>query len=162
QAKACEEAGDWFAAAFHFRQVLKEAPEDATVKARLAHALGQFHAERGQWAEAAIEFEKACQRRPHHLAVDASLAFALLGRASASGGARAAVSRTFGALSAPFNYSPLLAATPLSWQGDQTDYRRVCAELLHDLGQTTDAETADGIAFLFVLRPQAVNDPALV
>jgi WD40 repeat protein/tetratricopeptide (TPR) repeat protein len=162
QAKACEQAGECFAAAFHLRQVLKEAPEDATLKARLAHALGQVHAERGQWAEAAVNFEKACQRRPHHLSVDAAFALALLGRASASARAAAAVSRTFGALSTSFNCSPLLAAAPFSWQGDQADYRRVCAELLHDFGQTADAETADGIAFLCVLRPQAVKDPALV
>jgi WD40 repeat protein/tetratricopeptide (TPR) repeat protein len=164
QARVCEEAGEWFAAAFHLRQVLKEVPGDATLKARLAYALGNLHAERGQWAEAVVNFEKACQRRPHPFAVDASLVSALLGRADASAraAAAAAASRTVGALSAPFNYSPLLAAAPLSWEGDLSDYRRACAELLHDFGQTADADTAAGVAWLCVLRPQAVKDPALV
>lgn len=161
QAWVCEEAGAWFAAAFHLRQVLKEAPGDATLKARLAYALGNLHAEREQWAEAVVEFEKARQRRPHRLAVDASLVFALLGRASASARAADAASRTLGALSAPFNYSPLSAAAPLSWQGDLSDYRRVCAELLQDFGRTADADVADDVAFMCVLGPQAVKDPAL-
>jgi tetratricopeptide (TPR) repeat protein len=43
-----------------------------------------------------------------------------------------------------------------------SDYRRVCAELLHDYGQTAKAGTADAVAFLCVLRPQAAKDPALV
>jgi WD40 repeat protein/tRNA A-37 threonylcarbamoyl transferase component Bud32 len=162
RARTCVEDGEWFAAAFHLRQVLKEAPDDATMKARLANALGNLHAEREQWAEAVVEFEKARQRRPHHLSVDGSLVLALLGRANASARAADAASRTLGALSAPFNYSPLSAAAPPSRQGDLSDYRRVCAELLHDYGQTEDAETAQGVAFLCVLGPQAVKDPALV
>jgi WD40 repeat protein/tetratricopeptide (TPR) repeat protein len=162
QARVCEEAGEWFAAAFHLRQVLKEAPGDATLEARLAHALGTLHAEREQWAEAVVEFEKARQLQPHRLAAEAPLAFALLGRADASARAAAAASRTAGALSPPFNYSPLLAAAPFSWRGDLSDYRRVCAELLHDFGQTADAATARTVAFVCVLGPEAVKDPALV
>jgi eukaryotic-like serine/threonine-protein kinase len=161
QAKACEQAGAWFAAAFHLRQALKEAPDDKTLETRLALALGNLHAERGQWAEAVVDFEKARQLQPHQLAVESQLAFALLGRANASARAAAAASRTLGALSAPFNYSPLAAAAPFPWQGDLSDYRRLCAELLHDFGQTADADTADGVAFLCVLCPQAVKDPAL-
>jgi WD40 repeat protein/tRNA A-37 threonylcarbamoyl transferase component Bud32 len=114
QARTCEEADEWFAAAFHLRQLLKEAPDNATLKARLAYALGSLHAERGQWGEAVVNFEKACQRRPHHLSVDAALAFALLGRADTSARAVDAASRTLGALSAPFNYGPLLAAAPVA------------------------------------------------
>jgi tetratricopeptide (TPR) repeat protein len=162
QAGACEEDREWFAAAFHLRQVLKDAPGDATLKARLAHALGNLYAERGQWAEAVVDFEKARQLQPHKLAAEAPLAFALLGRADASARAAAAASRTLGALSAPFNYSPLSAAAPFSWQGDLSDYRRVCSELLHDFGQTADADIAHSVAFVCVLGPQAVKDPALL
>jgi WD40 repeat protein/tetratricopeptide (TPR) repeat protein len=162
QARACEEAGDWFAAAFHVRQLLKEAPGDATLKVRLVHALGSLHAERGQWAEAVVNFEKARQLQPHKLAAQAPLAFALLGRANASAHAAAAASRTLGALPAPFNYSPLAAAAPFSWQGDLSDYRRVCAELLDDFGQTADAATARTAAFLCVLGPKAVKDATLL
>jgi tetratricopeptide (TPR) repeat protein len=162
QARACEEADEWFAAAFHLRQLLKEATDDATLNTRLALALGNLHAERGQWAEAVVDFKKARQLRPHQLAIEARLAFAQLGRADASARAAAAASRTLGVLSAPFNYTPLAAAAPFSRQGDPSDYRRVCAELLHDFGQTADADTADGVAFLCVLGHQAVKDPALV
>jgi WD40 repeat protein/tetratricopeptide (TPR) repeat protein len=161
QAGECEKGGQWFAAAFYFRQLLKEFPDNATLKARLANALGNLHAEREQWAEAVVEFEKARQLQPHQLAVEYRLTFALLGRARASARAAAAASSTLGALSAPFNYSPLSAAAPFPWQGDLSDYRRICAELLHDFGRTADAGTADNVAFLCVLCPQAVKDPAL-
>jgi tetratricopeptide (TPR) repeat protein len=162
QASACEEAGAWFAAAFHLRQVLKEAPDDATLNARLAFALGNLHAERGHWAEAVADFEKAHELQPHQFMIEARLAFALLGRADASAPAAAAASRTLGALSAPFSYSSLAAAAPFSWRGDLSDYREVCARLLRDFGQAADADTAEGVAFLCVLVPQAVDDPALV
>jgi tetratricopeptide (TPR) repeat protein len=162
QVGACVEAGEWFAAAFHLRQILKEVPGDVTLEAQLAHALANLHAERGQWGEAVVEFEKARPRQPRLLAVEYRLVFALLGRAHASARAAAAASRTLCALSAPFNYSALLVAAPFSWKGDLSDYQRVCAELLHDFGQTADAHTARDVAFLCVLRPQAVKDPALV
>ncbi|HVS38456.1 MAG TPA: hypothetical protein VMS17_23055, partial [Gemmataceae bacterium] len=165
RARASEQAGDLFAAAFHLRQMLQEAPDDATVKGRLAKALGGLDAEHGRWAEAVDEFEKARQVQPHPVVVEYSLAFALLGRANASAPAAIAASRTLAALSAPYNYSPLTAAAPysaFSWQGDLADYRHVCAELVRDHGQTANPTTADDVVFVCVLRPRAVDDPALL
>ena len=162
RARDCERASEWFAATFHLQQMWKEAPDDATLNARMAFALGNLYAERGQWAEAVADFEKAHELQPRQLAIEVHLAFAVLGRAAASARAAEAASRTLGALSAPFNSSPIAAAAPFSWPGDLSDYRRVCAELLHDFGRTADVGTALGVAFVCVLGPQAVKDPALV
>jgi WD40 repeat protein/Flp pilus assembly protein TadD len=162
QAWARQAAGEWFAAAFHLRQLLKEAPYDSILNSRLAFVLGNLHAERGQWAEAVADFQKAYLLQPSNLGVKAQLAIARLGRANASARAAAAASQTLGALSAPFNYSPLSAAAPFPRQADLSDFRRVCAELLHDLGQTADASTAWAVAQACVLCPQTVKDQALV
>src|SRR5262249_13719710 len=69
QARACEDGDAWFAAAFYLRQLLRKAPDDATLDARLAFALGHLHAERGQWTEAVVNFKKARKLQPHRLGV---------------------------------------------------------------------------------------------
>jgi WD40 repeat protein/tRNA A-37 threonylcarbamoyl transferase component Bud32/tetratricopeptide (TPR) repeat protein len=70
QAERCEQAGQWFAAAFHLGQLLRARPDDPQV--RLRHGLAS--AELGRWQEAREDFARLVGRRPDEAAAWRGLA----------------------------------------------------------------------------------------
>jgi Tfp pilus assembly protein PilF len=75
QAAESEESSDWFAAAFHFDQLLRADPKNATYHDRRGSTLAQ----RGRWEEAAGEFDLAARLATNNAWFLHRWAWALLG-----------------------------------------------------------------------------------
>lgn len=57
QANACEQAGEWFAAAFHLGWLIKEEPTNPALHVRRGLSLADL----GRWKEAGADLVTACQ-----------------------------------------------------------------------------------------------------
>src|SRR5262249_14170921 len=77
-AEECEEAGQWFAAAWHLRRLHASDPEDSDLRRRRARA----DRELGWWDEAIIDLTKAIEQHPDdgQLRNDRGVAYAELAR----------------------------------------------------------------------------------
>jgi sugar lactone lactonase YvrE/tetratricopeptide (TPR) repeat protein len=154
QATECEEDGNWFAAAFHLDQLLRQEPHNPDLLSRRGHA----RAAQGQWDRAAADFAEAVRRKPGDASLRYSHGLALLaGDSSARACSRASL---VALLAVPFGPGSLPAGSALASGGpDRSGYRRLCAERLEGLGASRDPATAESVASLAVLLPDAVKDP---
>jgi WD40 repeat protein/Flp pilus assembly protein TadD len=84
QAAACEEAGQWFGAAFRLSRLIEASPNDETLYARR----GDAYAELGQWENAVADFSRAHTMRPDDAWIWLDLGLAQLGRGDTTGSRR--------------------------------------------------------------------------
>jgi WD40 repeat protein/Flp pilus assembly protein TadD len=85
EAALAERDRQWFAAAFHLRQLLRREPDNADLRRRSGRAL----AEQGRWREALDDFARAAQLQPHDAGHAHRHAWALLASGDAPGYRRA-------------------------------------------------------------------------
>jgi len=165
-----EEAGparQWFAAAFHLRQVLR-APQDTWAgvqkdldEVKLRAGLGHACAEQNLWREATAEFARARQLDPGGWVHEARLGLASLANESSR---QASVAAAGVMLPATHNVpTSLVAGYVVTSQGlDPIAYRQVCEEMLKRSSKEKDPHLAWATCRLATLRPDAARDSAEV
>jgi WD40 repeat protein/tetratricopeptide (TPR) repeat protein len=154
QAEDAERAEDWFAAHWHARRLVERKPDDGRAWALLAGAL----AGRRRWDEAVAAYTKAIQRgaEPGSAWHRRGLAYAEQGawdRAAAD--LQKAVARG----TADWDVWYELALARLA-AGDAPGYRATCAALRQRFGRSGDVYNANSLAWICVLAPGGVDDPA--
>jgi tetratricopeptide (TPR) repeat protein len=148
-----EKSGDWFATAFHLGRLILTRPDDPTLRARRSVACGQL----GRW-EVVVE---DCTRLVKGGAADGPV-LTRRGRALTNLGrwqeAAADLTRAFEEFDQAWAGAEL--ARLRLRDGDRAGHRQVCARLLERFGGTEEPAVADGLAWVCVLAPDAVPDPA--
>jgi WD40 repeat protein/tetratricopeptide (TPR) repeat protein len=154
QAEDAARAGDWFAATWHARRLVQRKPNDGRAWALLAGA----YAESRRWDAAVAAYTKAIQRgaEPGLAWHRRGLAYGELGawrRAAAD--LQKAVRRGTADWDVWYELALALLAA-----GDARGYRAACAALRKRFGRSADLYNANALAWVCVLAPGGVDDPA--
>jgi WD40 repeat protein/tetratricopeptide (TPR) repeat protein len=155
-AEQSEEAGQWFAAAWHLRRLLAADPEDGDLRRRRARA----DRELGWWEEAVIDLTKAIEQHPDdaQLRNDRGVAFAEMARWD---DAAADFSKAMELTPEDLQYRFRLGLTYLA-KGDLDGYRKFCQDFLEWCQKQNATEASMLAAWSCVLSPNAIPDPAAV
>jgi WD40 repeat protein/tetratricopeptide (TPR) repeat protein len=153
-AQAYANRGQWQAAIERYTQAIELAPERD--HARLRDARGSAYAGLQQWQPALADYSEAARLEPRqatYLAHRAGAHSELDAWQPAAADAAAAVELD------PFNRDAweLLAIAQLVLN-DRQGYQRTCDGMLRRFRRTLDAETANNVAWIAVLTPDAVSD----
>jgi WD40 repeat protein/tetratricopeptide (TPR) repeat protein len=154
QAEDAERARDWFAAHWHARRLVEMDPDDGRAWA----LLGRAHAGGRRWDEAIASYTKAIQR-----GAEPGSAWYRRGQAHAERGewdrAAADLQEAVGRGTADWDVWYELALARLA-AGDSAGYRAACADLRKRFGRSGDIYNANSLAWICVLAPGGVDDPA--
>lgn len=174
-AEAAERAGQWFAAEFHLRRLLDAEPDHGGYRLRHGQALARLgkpdqakqefvkalaspkaptpvegaeaHAELAQWKEAARLFAKAAEARTAERRSQTLVQVEI-----------AVAAEEDEAECALWHKYALLAL----YLGDSAGYRKTCVTVLERFGKTTFPATANAVAWMCALGPEALPDLAPV
>ena len=151
-----EQAGQWFAAAWHLQRLLAANPADGELRRRRARA----DRELGWWQEAIIDLTKAIEQHPNdgQLRNDRGVAHAELARWDA---AAADFSKAMELTPEELQYRFRLGLTYLARE-DLNGYRSFCQDFLAGCQKRNVTEASILAAWSCVLSPDANPDPAAV
>jgi WD40 repeat protein/serine/threonine protein kinase/tetratricopeptide (TPR) repeat protein len=154
QAEDAERTSDWFASYWHAKRLVEMTPDDGRAWALLADA----HAGLRRWDEAVAAYTKAIQggAEPGTVWHGRGLAHAQRGDwKQAAADLQEAVER--GTADWDVWYELALARVA---GGDAAGYRAACAGLRKRFGRSSDTYNANTLAWICVLAPGGVDDPA--
>jgi WD40 repeat protein/tetratricopeptide (TPR) repeat protein len=155
EADDCEEKKVWESGIWHFDRLIASAPAHGGLFARRARAYAQL----GRWEEAAVDFSRAIDLEPSEGAhrIDRGDVNAESGRwdRASADYAKAVELETWD--NPKREAQKRLAIVKLAMT-DVGAYRRACADLLRDSGETSHGGVANGLAWTCVLAPNAVAD----
>jgi tetratricopeptide (TPR) repeat protein len=148
--REAENAGDWYAAAFHLRQLFEAEPASARDHYRCGLALAHL----GRKAEAAKELQAALDRKADLYDREQAEAYAILEQWDAA-------ARVYAAIVTPriaFWETGLRYALVCLARDDRAGYAATCSALLEQHGKSDNPRAAMTAAWGCALVPQALPD----